>query len=68
MRVADAEIDLDRAIVQAHGPLWVIHGHGTGRLRRGVHAFLAQHPNVERFEAAEAADGGSGVTVVYPRP
>lgn len=67
MRVADAEIELDRAIVQAHGPLWVIHGHGTGRLRRGIHAFLAQHPSVERFEAAEAADGGSGVTVVYPR-
>ncbi len=66
MRVADAEIEIDRAIAQANGPLWVIHGHGTGQLRRGIHAFLAQHPQVERFELAEAAAGGSGVTVVYP--
>ncbi|UZQ53758.1 endonuclease MutS2 [Trichothermofontia sichuanensis B231] len=68
MRVADAEVELDRALAQAHGPLWVIHGHGTGRLRRGIHAFLEQHPQVDRFEPAEAADGGSGVTVVYPTP
>ena len=66
-RVADAEIVLDKAIAEASGTLWVIHGHGTGKLRQGVHNFLQQHPMVSRFEAAAAEDGGSGVTVVYLR-
>lgn len=65
-RVADAEIELDRAIAQASpGPLWVIHGKGTGQLRRGVHTFLEQHPQVERFELADTSDGGAGVTIAY---
>jgi DNA mismatch repair protein MutS2 len=34
-RVADAEMVLDRAISEATGPLWIIHGHGTGKLRQG---------------------------------
>jgi len=65
-RVADAEVALERAIASAQaGPLWIIHGHGTGKLKQGVHEFLKRHPQVSRFEAAEQADGGSGVTVAY---
>ncbi|WP_414552057.1 endonuclease MutS2 [Anabaena sp. CCY 0017] len=62
-RVADSEIILDKAISEATGPLWIIHGHGTGKLRQGVHAFLHQHPRVSHHEPAEQADGGSGVTI-----
>ena len=64
-RVADAEVVLERAIAEATGPIWIIHGHGTGRLRQGVHALLQQSPNISHFEPAEPADGGSGVTVAY---
>ncbi len=64
-RVADAELILDKAISEATGPIWIIHGHGTGKLRQGVHAFLQQHPRVSRYEAAEQSDGGTGVTVAY---
>ncbi|MGI8504869.1 MAG: endonuclease MutS2 [Hassallia sp.] len=64
-RVADSELILDKAISEAIGPIWIIHGHGTGKLRQGVHAFLHQHKRVSRHEAAEQADGGSGVTVAY---
>ncbi|KOP23374.1 DNA mismatch repair protein MutS [Hapalosiphon sp. MRB220] len=64
-RVADAELILDKAISEAAGPIWIIHGHGTGKLRQGVHAFLQQHPRVNRYEAAEQSDGGTGVTVAY---
>lgn len=63
-RVSDAEIEIDRALAEAHGPIWIIHGHGTGKLRRGVHDFLKQHPQVANFEAAAQADGGTGVTIV----
>ena len=64
-RVADSEMVLDRAIAEATGPLWIIHGHGTGRLRQGVHNFLHQHSRVSKYEPAEPADGGTGVTVAY---
>jgi DNA mismatch repair protein MutS2 len=64
-RVADAEVILENAIASAQGPLWIIHGHGTGKLRHGVKVFLTSHPRVERFEFAEQCDGGSGVTVAY---
>jgi DNA mismatch repair protein MutS2 len=64
-RVADAEIVIDRAIGAADRALWIIHGHGTGKLRQGVHAFLQQHPRIQGFEAADQNDGGSGVTLVH---
>ena len=66
-RVADAEPMMEQAITQAYqsGVLWIIHGHGTGKLRQGVHAFLQHHPQVERYELASRADGGAGVTLAY---
>jgi DNA mismatch repair protein MutS2 len=64
--VADAEVVLERAIAAAEpGALWIIHGHGTGKLRQGVHEFLKQHPQVSRYELAERTEGGSGVTIAY---
>ncbi len=66
MRVAEAESVLDAAIAQAHGPLWLIHGHGTGKLRRGVQEYLKHHPQIKSFEAAEQSDGGTGVTIAKP--
>ena len=66
-RVAEAESELERAISKAteSGVLWIIHGKGTGRLREGIHEFLQQHPQVERFELAPQNEGGSGVTITY---
>ncbi|MGB3513448.1 MAG: endonuclease MutS2 [Microcoleaceae cyanobacterium] len=66
-RVADAQIDVDRALSKSieYGLLWIIHGKGTGKLRQGIHEFLQQHPLVERYELAARNEGGSGVTVAY---
>ena len=66
-RVMDAEVLLDRAIAAAEGVLWIIHGHGTGKLRQGVHEFLQRHHRIERFELAPRDEGGSGVTIAYLR-
>ena len=66
-RVNEAEVDLEKAIAQAtiSGVLWIIHGKGTGRLRQGVHNFLQNHPQIERFELAPQNEGGTGVTIAY---
>ena len=68
-RVADAQIEVDRALSKAieYGLLWIIHGKGTGKLRQGIHEFLQEHPLVERFELAGKSDGGTGVTIAHLR-
>ncbi|MBE9226830.1 Smr/MutS family protein, partial [Phormidium sp. LEGE 05292] len=68
-RVADAESELERGINAATnaGVLWIVHGKGTGKLRQGVHEFLQEHPQVDRFELADSKEGGAGVTIAYLR-
>ena len=46
----------------------IVHGKGTGALRRTVHALLARLPEVERFQSADEASGGWGATWVHLRP
>ena len=42
----------------------LIHGYGTGQLKRALTGFLQQHPLVARFATAPPEQGGGGVTVV----
>ena len=60
------EVDrfLDEAYLQGHTHVRVIHGHGTGALRRAVHETLRHHPHVARFDLAPENQGGAGATVV----
>ncbi len=48
----------------------IVHGKGTGALRRQVHALLARLPEVERFALAGESSGSWGATLVtlYPTP
>ena len=47
-----------------HRKLRVIHGYGTGQLRRAIAGFLQTHPLVASFSAAPVDQGGGGVTLV----
>lgn len=42
----------------------IIHGKGTGRLRRGVATLLKEHPLVTGFHLASFEEGGAGATMV----
>ncbi len=55
---------LDAASRAGHGRVRVIHGRGTGTLRRAVREMFDRHPLVMGYETAEPKDGGEGVTVV----
>jgi dsDNA-specific endonuclease/ATPase MutS2 len=46
----------------------LIHGRGRGVQRANVQAFLARHPEVERFADATPDRGGWGATLVWLRP
>jgi len=58
------------SVCQERGILTVriIHGKGTGALRRTVHSVLARLPEVASFRLGEDASGGWGATLVSLRP
>ena len=55
---------LDAALLKGASRVEVIHGRGTGALRREVHDFLSTFPAVERFAVADEDRGGDGMTEV----
>lgn len=65
LRVHEAEALVEEQLRAANGPLWVIHGIGTGKLKRGLRDWLASLPYVERVADAERGDGGPGCSVVW---
>ena len=67
MRVHEAEAAVEEQLRSANGPVWVIHGIGTGKLKRGLRAWLDTVPYVERVTDAEQGDGGPGCSVVWVR-
>ena len=54
---------LDDAALAGRSSVRIIHGHGTGALRRGLAEFLAGHPLVERIHAEAEDRGGTAITV-----
>jgi len=55
---------IDNAALAGKPQVRVIHGHGTGALRRGLAQFFSTHPLVERIHAEADERGGAAVTVV----
>jgi len=68
MRVRHALPMMDRHLRLCHGARMhvarVIHGHGTGTLRKAVSEALDSHPLVARHYPASYGEGGDGVTIV----
>ena len=62
--VAKVERFLDEAMIAELRNLRIIHGYGTGQLRRSIAEFLRAHPFVSNFGPAPDDKGGGGVTLV----
>jgi DNA mismatch repair protein MutS2 len=58
---------LDEAVLGGLSEIRIVHGHGTGALRRAVADLLKNHPHVDRFLAAPPDQGGTGATIVQLR-
>jgi DNA mismatch repair protein MutS2 len=55
---------LDDAALAHRARIRIIHGHGTGALRKGIGEFLASHPLVEKHSFETEEHGGKAITVV----
>jgi len=55
---------IDRALVDGKLTLRVVHGYGTGRLRRAIRAHLKMLPCVKGLNRADSKFGGDAITVV----
>jgi DNA mismatch repair protein MutS2 len=62
--IVRAERFLDESLLTDQRVIRLIHGYGTGQLKRALTGFLQQHPLVARFATAPPEQGGGGVTVV----
>jgi DNA mismatch repair protein MutS2 len=55
---------LDDAALARKTRIRIIHGHGTGALRKGIGEFLASHPLVEKHSFETEDHGGKAITIV----
>ena len=61
------EAFLDQAALDGADSIFVIHGHGTGALRKAIREYLANSPYVARYRPGGPGEGGDGVSVVSVR-
>lgn len=71
-RTTDEAVDavdkfLDEAFLNSLSEVRIVHGHGTGALKRVISELLQGHPHVARFAPAPPNQGGTGATVVELR-
>lgn len=55
---------LDQALLAGRTVVELVHGRGTGVLRKQIHAFLKTFPGIEEFSLAPEDRGGDGMTIV----
>jgi DNA mismatch repair protein MutS2 len=65
--LAVVEAALDRAALSGQSHLMVVHGHGTGALRKRIRGYLDDSPYVARWAPGTSRQGGDGVSVVELR-
>lgn len=55
---------LDNCVLNGLTTARIVHGKGTGVLKKGIHAFLKNHPHIKSFRLGTFGEGEDGVTVV----
>ena len=62
--IARLEKFLDETTVTDQHTIRIVHGHGTGQLRRAIATFLKDHPLVASYKLAPQNEGGGGATII----
>ena len=67
LALAELEQFLDRSLLSGVEGVEIVHGRGTGALRKAVHELLRTFPGVESYHTAPEDQGGDGMTQVLFR-
>jgi DNA mismatch repair protein MutS2 len=69
MPIEDALLQLERHLDKAFAAsvpyIYVVHGRGSGALRKAISEYLSKNTNVDRFNLANPNEGGDAVTIVF---
>ncbi|WP_077327320.1 endonuclease MutS2 [Virgibacillus siamensis] len=55
---------IDDALLAGYPQVSIIHGKGTGALRKGVNQFAKKHPRIADARSGSMGEGGSGATIL----
>ena len=59
----DLDMFIDSVLRSGLNEITIIHGKGTGALRKGIHVYLRKHPNIRTFRVGTFGEGEEGVTI-----
>ncbi len=62
--ISELEKFLDDAMLSHAAQVTIVHGKGTGALRKGIQDYLRRQKFVKSFRAGEFGEGDAGVTIV----
>ena len=65
LRVHEAESVIEEKLRNCSGALWVIHGIGSGKLKKGLREWFNTLSYIEKVVDAEPYDGGPGCSVIW---
>lgn len=63
----DLDVFIDSVLRTGLNEITIIHGKGTGALRKGIHVYLRKHPNIRTFRIGTFGEGEEGVTIAELR-
>lgn len=61
--IVQLERFLDQAMLSGEREVRLVHGHGSGRLKKALREYLSTSPYIERFRPGDLLEGGDAVTV-----
>lgn len=63
--VTETEKQIDAAFLAGLPYVRIIHGKGTGALRKAIRAALKDNPHIKKLENGKDEEGGEGVTIAH---
>ena len=62
--ITNLDMFIDSCVIATINEIRIIHGRGTGALRKGLHDHLKKHKNIAEFRFGAYGEGDAGVTVI----
>lgn len=55
---------IDDTLLTGYDKAYIIHGRGTGQLKKAIHEYLRTHPRIKKYRIAENDEGGQAITII----